>query len=123
MKKNYQQPEIWIEMNTAYHVLADSPFLTNEVKNATSNVGIGYRAYSIPYETGNGNTAIGAWSSIGSKGNASQIETINNSTAIGYNSEANGNNSVSVGYKAVTDGDYSLAIGCDIVAKSNETVI
>ena len=41
MKKNYQQPEIWVEqMNASYHVLAGSIHQTDEVIKTTGNAGI-----------------------------------------------------------------------------------
>lgn len=42
MKKNYQQPEIWVEkLNAAFQVLAGSP-ITDKVVKTESNVGIEY---------------------------------------------------------------------------------
>ncbi len=42
MKKNYQQPEIWVEkLNAEYQVMAGSP-ITNEVTRTQGNADITY---------------------------------------------------------------------------------
>ncbi len=42
MKKNYQQPEIWVEkLNAEYQVMAGSP-ITNEVTRIQGNADITY---------------------------------------------------------------------------------
>lgn len=61
------------------------------------NVAIGNYAQGYPYETGDQNVAIGAFSRCGNAGTSLNPETINNAIAIGYNAVATKSNQVVIG--------------------------